>query len=166
MKYRRLNITLSEEILARADAFAQNERYSRSGLIAAALDAFVSGEMAGESVVCEPTAVFAPEAVGVNPAIRPLVPAIISTCREHGAVYAALVGSSTQPDPSVKPRDLDLLVRFGAGHERRAWQYFDLRDELESRAGMPVDLIEVDAVKNPLLHEEFERTKVVLLEIA
>jgi metal-responsive CopG/Arc/MetJ family transcriptional regulator len=40
--FKRLNITLPEETLARADAFAKRERFTRSALIAAALDAFVS----------------------------------------------------------------------------------------------------------------------------
>ena len=42
--YKRLNITLAEDVLARADAFAARERYTRSGLIAAALDAFTADD--------------------------------------------------------------------------------------------------------------------------
>ena len=168
MKYRRLNITLPEDVLARADAFAKSERYSRSALIAEALDSLVSseGEPGGAGVARESGVVYAPEAVGLNPAIKSLVPDIIDACRRHGAVYAALVGSFTQPDPAVEPRDLDLLVKFPSGLERRAWQYFDLREELQTVTERSVDLIEIDAVKNPILRKEFERTKVVLLEIA
>ncbi|MEL7666686.1 MAG: nucleotidyltransferase domain-containing protein [Actinomycetota bacterium] len=165
MKYRRLNITLPEDTLARADAFAKAERYSRSALIAEALEAFVGGEGGGASVVREAGVAYAPEAVGLNPALKPLVPAIIEACRRHGAVFAALVGSSTQPDPAIVPRDVDLLVRFSGGWESRADRYFGLREDLSSVTGRSVDLIEIDAVKNPLLREEFERTRVVLLEI-
>lgn len=162
--YKRLNITLPDDVLARADAFAAKERYSRSGLIAAALEAFTSGETGGASVARETGTVYAADAVGLNPAIRSLVPAIIEACRRHGATYAALVGSSTQPDPAVVPRDLDLLVRFrsGADHARR---YFDLIAELERATDREVDLIEIDAVRNHRLRKEFDRTKVVLLEI-
>ncbi len=39
--HKRLNITLPQDVLVRADAFALRERYTRSGLIAAALDAFM-----------------------------------------------------------------------------------------------------------------------------
>ena len=166
MKYRRLNITLPEDTLDRADEFSRTHRYSRSALIAAALDAFVSREEGGASVACESSVAYAPEAVGLNPAVRPLVPDIIDACRMHGVVYAALVGSATQPDPSVKPRDLDMLVRFGPHVERRAWQYLDLREELQTRTRMPVDLIEIDVLDNPLLRKEFERTRLVLLETA
>jgi predicted nucleotidyltransferase len=166
--YRRLNITLSHDVLARADAFAKRERYTRSALIAAALDAFVSGDRGTREaqLVREPTAVYAPEAVGLNPAIRHLVPEIIDACRRHGAVYAALVGSSTQPDPAVRPADLDILVRFPPGQTDRGQCYFDLLEELRALSGLPVDLIEVDAVRNARLRREFDRTRVVLYEAA
>ncbi len=166
MKYRRLNITLPEDTLARADAFARAERYSRSELIATALEAFVSGETAPSGMARESGVAYAPQAVGLNPSIRPLVPDIIDVCRRHGLVYAALVGSSTHPDPAVKPRDLDLLVRFPVGAARRAWDHIDLRDELATIVARPVDLIEIDAVTNPHLQEELRRTRVVLLEAA
>ena len=162
--HNRLNITLPEDVLARADAFAKRERYTRSGLIAAALDAFISGEASGAEVVREPVPVYAPEAVGLNPAVRPLVPAIIDACRRHGVVYAALVGSSTQPDPAVTPRDLDILVRFEPGWEGHASRYFALKEELGLIVGKAVDLIESDAIRNPRLKSEFEHTKVVLYE--
>ena len=166
--YRRLNITLPHDVLAKADAFAKRERYTRSALIAAALDAFVSDDLNPREaqLVREPAAVYAPEAVGINPAIRAFVPDIIDACRRHGAVYAALVGSSTQPDPAVKPADLDLLVRFPSGHPDRARRYLDLLDELQTITGLPVDLIEVDAVRNARLRREFDRTQVVLYEAA
>lgn len=159
---KRLNITLPDDVLARADAFASSERYTRSGLIAVALDAFVRGEAEAAGVVRETAAVYADTAVGLNPSIRPLVPAIVHACRRYGVVRAALVGSSTQPDPGVIPRDLDLMVDLGAGTEGRSSRYFGLAAELEAVSGRPVDLIEWDAVKNPYLQAEFERNRVVL----
>lgn len=160
----RLNITLPEDVLARADAFAKRERYTRSALIAAALEAFVAESAPPVEVAPEASAVYAPEAVGLNPAIRPFVPAIIEACRRHQATYAALVGSSTQPDPAITPRDLDILVRFEPGWKGHSAGYFALKEELELVTGRPTDLIEVDAVRNSRLRAEFERTKVVLYE--
>ena len=160
---KRLNITLPDDVLVRADAFARRERYSRSGLIAAALDSFVSvGSLVG--LTREAAATYAPDAVGLNPAVRPLVPAVVEACRRRGAVWVALVGSSTQPDPAVSPRDLDVLVDMGPQMEGRARRYFGLARDLEQLAGMPVDLIERSAVKGARLREEFERTQVVLYE--
>jgi predicted nucleotidyltransferase len=166
--YKRLNITLADEVLARADEFAARERYSRSALIAAALEAFIGGEgvPSGGEVAMETAAVYAAQAVGLNPTIRPLVPDIIDACRRRGAVYAALVGSSTQPDPAVKPADLDVLVRFPPGQSDRARCYLDLLDDLRAISGTPVDLIEIDAVQNSRLRSDFDRTRVVLLEVA
>lgn len=164
--YKRLNITLPEETLARADEFAGRERYTRSALIAAALEAFVSGAPGAVEVARESNTAYAPEAVGLNPSVRPKVPAIIDACRRHGVLYAALVGSSTQPDPAIVPRDLDIVVRFEPGWKGAFDRYFDLKHDLETLAGMAVDLIDIDAVRNRHLREEFERTKVVLLELA
>lgn len=161
---KRLNITLPDDVLARADAFARSQRYSRSGLIAAALDAFISGAVAPTDVVRETSATYASEAVGLNPAIRPLIPSLITAFRRHGVLWAALVGSSTQPDPTVTPRDLDVLVDLGNEIEGRSSRYFGLVEELERVSGKPVDLIEWAAVKNPYLRSEFERTQVVLYE--
>jgi predicted nucleotidyltransferase len=177
--HKRLNITLPDDVVARADEFAKRERYTRSALIAAALEAFVSADApAGAEVAREvpgvyvPSAVaagasatvYAPEAVGLNPSVRPLVPTIIDACRRRGVTYAALVGSSTQPDPAVVPRDLDLLVRFEPESAERLKNYFGLIDDLKDAAGRDVDLIEIDAVRNARLRREFERTRVVLYE--
>lgn len=62
--FKRLNITLPDDVLARADEFSRRERYTRSGLIAKALDAFVSG-VAVESGVAEGGASLAAEASAV-----------------------------------------------------------------------------------------------------
>lgn len=161
---KRLNITLPDDVVARADTFARSERYTRSGLIAAALDSFVSGGAGSASLAREATTAYAPNAVGLNPAIHPLVPAIVDACRRYGVVWVALVGSSTQPDPAVTPRDLDLLVDLGPQLQGRARRYFDLIHHLEQVSGTSVDLIERGAVKNPTLRAEFERTQVVLYE--
>lgn len=161
---KRLNITLPDDVVARADAFAQRERYTRSALIATALDAFVSGAGGPSIVARETRTLYAPEAVGINPAIRPLVPSIIEACLRYGVIRAAIVGSSTQPDPAVVPKDLDVLVDLGPGLEGRSSRYFGLIADLEQVTGKPVDLMEWDAVTNPYLQAEFERTQVVLYE--
>lgn len=102
----------------------------------------------------------------VNPAIRPRVAEIAAACRRHGAVKAALVGSATQPDASVTPVDLDVLVHFGPAAVGYAERYFGLLAELERIMGMPVEVIEEDALTNPYLRDEFAATQVVLYEAA
>ena len=161
---KRLNITLPDEVVARADAFARSERYTRSGLIAAALDAFLSGGARPASVARGEATAYAPEAVGLNPVIRPLVPAITEVCRRHGVQWVALVGSSTQPDPAVVPRDVDLLIEFSPELEGLGSRYLALVEDLEHVTGRQIDIIERAAMRNPFLRAEFERTQVVLYE--
>jgi predicted nucleotidyltransferase len=104
--------------------------------------------------------------MGVNPAVAPKVPQIIDACRRHGAQYVALVGSATETDPAVRPKDLDLLVRLAPTPSGYARRYFELLSELEQIMGMPVEIIEEVGVVNPYLRAEFEATKVVLYEAA
>jgi predicted nucleotidyltransferase len=161
---KRLNITLPDEVLARADAFARSERYSRSGLIAAALDSFVSGGTGSLNLAGDVSTAYALDTVDLNPVIRALVPAIVEACRRYGVIWVALVGSSTQPDPAVSPRDIDVLVDMGPQLQGRARRYFGLIHDLEQVSGMSVDLIERGAVKNSRLRAEFEHTQVVVYE--
>jgi hypothetical protein len=176
--YRRLNITLPDDVVARADEFARRERYTRSALIAAALDAFMRRDPRmvvvehGASGVGAPAApassaaarVYAPESVGLNPAVRPLVPAIIDECRRRGVIYAALAGSSTLPDPAITPRELELLIRFDAVHARHVNHRSVLLAALEILTNMAVQLIEVDARGNESRVGELEPTAVVLYD--
>ena len=102
----------------------------------------------------------------LNPAIRPLVGRIADAGVRHGVLKLALVGSATQTDPNVKPGDLDVLVRLDPDPAGYAERYFGLLAELEAIMGMPVDIIEEDALTNPYLVEEFAATQVVLYEAA
>jgi predicted nucleotidyltransferase len=102
----------------------------------------------------------------VHPAVRPALGEIVSACQRHGVLSAALVGSSTQPELRERPNDIDLLVRFEPGLTGYADRYFGLLTELEGATGMPVEIIEEDAITNELLASEFARTRVVLYEAA
>lgn len=127
-------------------------------------------------VAAEPQATYAPCATRVggipdetlqalNPRIRPLVPAIVSAAADYATTYLSLFGSATQAEPSVVPRDLDVAVRFDARDPRPASDlYFGLTDELKRVSGLPVDLVELDAIRNPYLRESIELTGVVLHE--
>ena len=52
------------------------------------------------------------------------------------------------------PADLDVVVRLGGPLRGRAARYFALRRALERVSGLPVDLVEDEAVDNPYLREE------------
>jgi hypothetical protein len=159
--YRRLNITLSEDVLARVDAFAQRERYTRSGLISAALDAFMRRDPRMFEVEGSP-GTYAPESVGLNPAVRRFVPAIIEACRKSGVTFAGLVGASTRPDPALVPRELELQVRFAP--RRGLIQHSNaLQTRLEMLSGLPVRITDVDTITDEQ-RESFERTLTVLYD--
>ncbi|MDT8434874.1 MAG: hypothetical protein RQ731_08990 [Anaerosomatales bacterium] len=101
----------------------------------------------------------------INPRVRALVPGILETARGYGAVRVAVFGSSSEADPAVVPRDLDLSVRFDPDDLRsRADLYFGLKAALERLSGMPVDLLESEAVDNPFLLDELAESEVVLYE--
>lgn len=102
----------------------------------------------------------------VNPRVAPHVADITDACRRHSALSAALVGSSTQGDATIVPADLDILVRFEPDPRGYADRYFGLLEELERIMGMPVDIIEEDALGNAYLASRFAATRVVLYEAA
>jgi predicted nucleotidyltransferase len=176
--YQRLNITLPADVLARADEFAQRERYTRSSLIAAALDSFVNRDprlvvvaqgardeyAIGDPELAGAVKVYAPEAVGLNPAVRPLVPAIIGACRRNGVIYAALVGSATRPDPAIVPRDLVVLVRFDPVRARLIQHRLALQTELEILTHKVVELIDMDAARDEHRRRELESTAAVIYD--
>ena len=102
----------------------------------------------------------------VDRRLRPRLPRVLDALLAAGVERAVLFGSATQPGASAAPRDLDVLVRLGGPLEGRAARFFELRRELERASGLPVDLVEEEAVSNPYLRNEIERTGVVILEAA
>jgi len=98
--------------------------------------------------------------------VRRRLPAIIASLRAAGAERAVVFGSATQRSPNAVPGDLDVLVRLSEPVEGRAARYFALRRALERASGLPVDLVEEEAIDNPYLRDEIERTGVVILEAA
>lgn len=108
-----------------------------------------------------------PTASRVNARVRPHLTAVQDACRRHHVVSSALFGSATQTETGVVPNDLDVLVTFEPLEPRmKAQEYAALTAELEEIMGMPVDVMVSTAIRNPLLAEEIERTKVVLYEVA
>jgi predicted nucleotidyltransferase len=113
----------------------------------------------------------APEASGgasssVHPLLRPRLGAVIAALRAAGAEHAVLFGSATEVHDPAPPADLDVVVRLGGPGRGRAARYFALRRALEEAAGLPVDLLEEEAVDNPYLRSEIERTGVTLVAAA
>ena len=102
----------------------------------------------------------------VDRRLRPRLPRVLDALLAAGVERAVLFGSATQPGEGEPPGDLDVLVRLGGPLEGRAARFFELRRELERSSGLPVDLVEEEAVSNPYLRDEIERSGVVILEAA
>jgi predicted nucleotidyltransferase/DNA-binding MarR family transcriptional regulator len=105
-------------------------------------------------------------ATRVDARLRSRLPGVLAALRAAGVERAVLFGSATQPGGSEAPRDLDVLVKLGGALEGRATRFFELRRQLELTSGLPVDLVEDEAVTNLYLRDEIERTGVVILEAA
>jgi predicted nucleotidyltransferase/DNA-binding MarR family transcriptional regulator len=104
-------------------------------------------------------------AAGVHPSLQPRLDALVDVLRAAGVSRAALFGSAAQPHGEA-PRDVDVVVRLGGPAKGRAARYFALRRALERAAGLPVDLVEEEAVDNPYLRDEIARTGVTLVAAA
>jgi predicted nucleotidyltransferase len=102
----------------------------------------------------------------VHPAVRPCLDGVVDVLHAAGVRKATLFGSATHADDSAAPADLDVVVRLGGPLRGRAARYFALRRALERVSGLPVDLVEDEAVDNPYLREEIRRTGVTLVAAA
>lgn len=101
----------------------------------------------------------------LNSHVRCLAGKIATVSAGFGVRRLALFGSATEVSADVVPRDLDITVRFDPSDSRsRGDLYFGLKAALEAATGMPVDLLESDAVDNPYLLKELVQTEVVLYE--
>jgi predicted nucleotidyltransferase len=110
----------------------------------------------GLSTAGEPSAIEA----RLNPRIRPLLIPLVESCKRHRVSRLSVFGSSTQAEAGVVPGDVDILIRFDEDTPNRFDEYFDLKEELERIMGMPVDIVEEGAIRNPYLRDEIERTRV------
>lgn len=102
----------------------------------------------------------------VHPAVRPHLAAVLEALDHAGVRSAVLFGSATQTDEASTPADVDIVVRLGEPARGRAVRYFALRRALEQATGLSVDLVEEEAVDNPYLRAEIERTGVTLIAAA
>ncbi len=89
--------------------------------------------------------------------------AIAELCARHGVVRLDVFGSALREDFRPGESDVDLLVEFAMTEPRElADAYFGLLDDLRRLLGGTVDLVMADAVKNPYIAREIERTRQLL----
>jgi uncharacterized protein len=93
--------------------------------------------------------------------------AIATVCRSLGVKMLFLFGSASRNGRLSDVRDLDFLVRFKPMPPvEYARCYFELIEKLEDMFHTPIDLIEIDQIRNPYFKEVVDETKVRVYEIA
>lgn len=76
--------------------------------------------------------------------------------KRHGVKRLCLVGSHARGE-ARESSDLDLLVEFlPMPPEEHACHYLDLMLELQEFLGLPVDLLEPQALQNPFVRARIE----------
>lgn len=82
-------------------------------------------------------------------------------CRKWHIRELSLFGSALRDDFGPES-DLDFLVSFEPGTTLALTDLLDMQEELETRYGRPVDIVEQEAVRNPWRRYEILRTRKVL----
>ncbi len=77
----------------------------------------------------------------------------------YGVARLELTGSAARDDFDPRTSDIDLLVEFLPETKLSAFTFVEYSDALEMVFGRRVDLIELSAVKNPILREAFLRDR-------
>lgn len=95
--------------------------------------------------------------------IEDKIPELIALCKTHRVESFALFGSAAK-DAMHEESDLDFLVQFSAEIDvlDYADNYFEFLDHLEILTGKKVDLVSKKSLKNPILIDEIERSKIEL----
>jgi predicted nucleotidyltransferase len=99
------------------------------------------------------------EPMGILDAKREL---INEACRRFGVSRMHVFGSALREDFRPGESDIDLLVEFSPIKPAElADAYFNLLEDLSSILNTPVDLVMSDAVKNPYIAADIDKTKQV-----
>lgn len=88
---------------------------------------------------------------------------IISLCQEHHVVSFALFGSAASGSMNMSS-DFDFLVQFSEQLNVLLYadNYFSLYEKLEALLERKIDLVSIKSLRNPVLIEEINRSKVEL----
>jgi uncharacterized protein len=86
---------------------------------------------------------------------------IAEFCRKWRIRELSVFGSVLRGDFNADS-DLDFLVSFEPGAPLDIDRLLDMKQELETRLGRPVDLVEKEAMRNPWRKHEILRTRQVI----
>ena len=102
------------------------------------------------------------------PLVEHNLEAIRALCREFGVARLEIFGSAATGDFDPASSDVDFLVDYPPNYEFGPWltRYFELRERLEALLGRPVDLVMVDAPRNPYVIRSIDETRRLLYAAA
>ncbi len=84
-------------------------------------------------------------------------------CVIYGIKRLEVFGSAVRADFKPERSDLDILVDFAEQPEVGAFKrYFDVKEALEKLFQLPIDLIEIEAIKNPYFQKVVDKEKVLV----
>ncbi|MCR9172058.1 MAG: nucleotidyltransferase domain-containing protein [bacterium] len=88
---------------------------------------------------------------------------IIELCKTHNVISMSIFGSSAR-NTMTENSDIDFLVQFSEDIEvlNYADNYFSLMEKLEALLQRKIDLVSKRSLKNPILIEEIDRSKIDL----
>ncbi|MDI6449401.1 nucleotidyltransferase family protein [Anaerobaca lacustris] len=86
---------------------------------------------------------------------------IAAFCRKWQIRELSVFGSVLREDFGAKS-DVDFLVSFEPGAPLDIDRLLDIKEELETRLGRPVDLVEKEAMRNPWRRHEILKTRQVI----
>jgi predicted nucleotidyltransferase len=86
---------------------------------------------------------------------------IVAICKTHNVISIALFGSAAKGSMNENS-DIDFLVQFSDEIDvlDYADNYFSILEKLENLMGKRIDLVSRKSIKNPILKEEIDRSKV------
>jgi uncharacterized protein len=91
--------------------------------------------------------------------------AIAALCERYQVRELSLFGSVVRDD--FRPdSDVDFLVTFKDDSELTFYEFVEMKDELATLVGRPVDLVEEKALTNPFRRKTILRDKTVIYERA
>lgn len=91
------------------------------------------------------------------------LPQVIELCRRHHVDRLELFGSAATGRFDPESSDIDFLVEYlPEAKPDYPDVYFDLKRGLETLFRRPVDLVMINAIRNPYFRREIEQTRVRL----
>ena len=99
----------------------------------------------------------------MHPFVQEKLPQIVALCRRYHVRRLDLFGSATGDRFDPGRSDVDFVLEYlPEAKEFYPDVYFGLKEDLEALLGRHVDLVMINAVRNPYFREELEETRVQL----